>query len=243
MKKNKKIAISLAAVMLATPPIISTMTNQVHAIETANQNSTEGTLTLNHNTRIYNRKGQKLSSYLRSSSLLKKGTTVKYEAKIQAIDDPSTKRYSFHDNKWNWFYLPYETIKGQEYYSIGHGGYIKAANIGQINNYQLYTNEATGVIKDLKYSRTPGKEPVFDYHAVKTNKYLTVGTKVTITQQAGIYDLSEHAYGNQGITEFYKIKNSNEYVWTNTVNVKSRQAILPYNLTGEKKKYPISSKD
>ncbi|MDF7638457.1 hypothetical protein PT285_03280 [Lactobacillus sp. ESL0791] len=75
--------------------------------------------------------------------LLKQKKTIKVTRKISPITDPKTKHYSFHDDVWNWFYLPYKTINGQEYYSIGHGGYIKAVNVNTVNKQELLTNQVT----------------------------------------------------------------------------------------------------
>ncbi|CAM3181919.1 surface layer protein [Lactobacillus bombicola] len=235
MKKSKKLIVSLAAVALATVPVITTSLNQAHAAQitdqTQNKIATDGTLTLNHNTRIYNKKGQKLYSYQRSNGLLKKGATVSYVDKPQTIADPDTVRYSFHDDDWNWFYLPYKTIKGQEYYSIGHGGYVKAANVEKINGNDLYTNQATGTIKALKYSRKPGQEVILDSNGKQTKSYMKVGQKVTLDRQSNYHDLdNSDPDNNGGTTELYGVKDQkDQYLWSNAININCRQALLPYS--------------
>lgn len=225
MKKSKKLIVSLAAVALATVPVITTSLNQAHAAQTTDQTqnkiATDGTLTLNHNTRIYNKKGQKLYSYQGSNGLLKKGATVKYAAQVKAIDNPDIKRYSFPDNEWNWYYLPYKTIRGQEYYSIGHGGYVKAINVDKINGNELYTNEATTTATQLI-----GKSVVlYDSQGNKTSKQLNLGQKVTLDKQANIFDLTEKGDGYNGGTNLYRIKGTNDFI--NKYSVKKIRQPLP----------------
>ena len=135
MKINKKLFISLLAGILTTTSLAVTTTNIDQAqTTTSNVNSEQGKLTLNHKTRVYNKKGKKKYSYLKTNGLLKKGALVRYVGKIKALSDPDTKRYSFNDKDMNWYYLPYKTIKGKQYYNIGHGGYIKAINVDSINH-------------------------------------------------------------------------------------------------------------
>ncbi|RMC52042.1 SLAP domain-containing protein [Lactobacillus sp. ESL0225] len=225
MKKSKKLIASLAAVALATVPVITTSLNQAHAAQTTDQTqnkiATASTLTLNHNTRIYNKKGQKLYSYQGSNGLLKKGATVKYAAQVKAIDNPDIKRYSFPDNEWNWYYLPYKTIRGQEYYSISHGGYVKAINVDKINGNELYTNEATTTATQLI-----GKSVVlYDSQGNKTSKQLNLGQKVTLDKQANIFDLTEKGDGYNGGTNLYRIKGTNDFI--NKYSVKKIRQPLP----------------
>lgn len=52
----------------------TTNTNQAHAAQTTAQdeNNEQDTLVLNHKTRVYNKKGQKVYSYLKTKGLLQK---------------------------------------------------------------------------------------------------------------------------------------------------------------------------
>ena len=139
--RKKKLFISIAAGILAATSI-STLTidgYQAHAAQTTNQdeNNEQGTLVLNHKTCVYNKKGKKVYSYFRTNGLLQKGSSIQYAGKVQTTTDAMAERYSFHDINWNWFYLPYVTIKGKEYYNIGHGGYIKVINVAKINGNDL----------------------------------------------------------------------------------------------------------
>ncbi|MDF7672544.1 SLAP domain-containing protein [Lactobacillus sp. ESL0701] len=228
MKKNKKIIVSLAAAVLATTLAGSTIfNNQAHAAQTTDQTqdktAANETLTLNHNTRIYNKKGQKLYSYQRTNGLLKKGTTIGYAKKVKAIDDPSTVRYSFHDDDWNWCYLPYKTIKGQEYYSIGHGGYIKAVNVDKINGDKLFVNQITAIVKDEFL-----KKPTVlnsDERTIKSN--IKIGKKVIVNREINVSDLLKRSDGDASL---YGIKSdTNSYVPSYEVKINIKHPLLPYS--------------
>lgn len=226
MKKTKKVLISLAAGLLATAPVVTlaTTTNQVHAVETTEKTPSfdKGVLKLNHRTRVYNKKGKKRYSYLGGNGLLKNGSKVKYSGTVKAIDNPDVKRYSFPDDDWNWFYLPYKMIKGKEYYNLGHGGYIKAVNVGAIDGQPLYTN---GVTTTTKAWSSQTNVPIYDNQGNKTSKKLKIGQKVTLDRQANIFDLTEKGDGYNGGTNFYRLKGSNDFI--NRNNVKNVKYFLP----------------
>ncbi|WEV70440.1 SLAP domain-containing protein [Lactobacillus sp. ESL0785] len=226
MKNNKKLLTMLSAAMLMTAPAaLISNSNQAHAAQTTDQqaDTNQGMLTLNHNTRVYNKNGQKLYSYQRNNGLLKKSATVKYAKSTQAITDPSTVRYSFHDDDWNWFYLPYKTIKGQEYYSIGHGGYIKAVNVQQINGKYLYTNKASLKI-DKSYSN--GVQ-VMDSKGKSKNKKLNPGQKVMFDRSASNIDFYGNNTDGNGDSKNYRIAGSDEFVSMDSDVL--RQQLLPYS--------------
>ena len=56
----------------------------------------------------------------------------------------------------NWFYLPHKTIKGKQYYNIGHGVYIKAVNVRSIDGYILCVNYDTVHIAPIPLSANTG---------------------------------------------------------------------------------------
>ncbi|MCO6528277.1 MAG: SLAP domain-containing protein [Lactobacillus sp.] len=242
MKKSKKLIVSLAAVALATVPVITTSLNQAHAAQTIDQTknkiATDGTLTLNHNTRIYNQRGQKLYSYQGSNGLLKKGATVKYADQVKAITNPDTKRYSFHkENFQDWFYLPYKTIKGQEYYSIGHGGYIKAANVQEIDSYSLYTNYATVRLAKITESGVgrSNNARIINSQGNFTNKYIKKDSKIVIDRTSDRVSLagSMDILGlSNSYMEVFRLKNNKQqFVLRADIKKSSipRQVILPYS--------------
>ncbi|WEV41033.1 SLAP domain-containing protein [Lactobacillus sp. ESL0681] len=177
--KNRKLVLLLTAVSLAAAPT-TMLLNCSASVQAA---ATTVKLGLNHKTRVYNKKGQKLWYYQGSSALISSKKTVKAAKKIKSITDPYSKQYSFHDNEWNWFYLPYKVIKGQEYYSIGHGGYIKAANVDTVNKQELMTNRVT--IK-LTKKMLDEKNTIKVYDATSDQKqpvHFKLGQKVTFDAQ------------------------------------------------------------
>lgn len=225
-KKTIKVLVRLTAgiLFITSAATLTASTNQVYAVESADTNSKtkDGLLTLNHKTRIYNNKGQKRYSYLGSNGLLKNGAEVKYVGTVKAIASPEDKRYSFPDNDWNWFYLPYKIIKGEEYYNIGHGGYIKAVNVQKINGNWIYTNQ---VVTTTKAWSSSTNVPVYDSNGSKTSKTLKIGQKVTLDRQANIFDLTEKGDGYNGGTNFYRIKGTNEFI--NCYQVEKIKHTLP----------------
>ncbi|MDF7638443.1 SLAP domain-containing protein [Lactobacillus sp. ESL0791] len=225
MKKNKKLITMLSAAMIMTAPAaIVANSNQTYAAQSTDQrtNEKQGTLTLNHSTRVYNKNGQKLRSYNGGSSLLKKGAAIAYSGKVQSLTDPSSKRYSYHDDEWNWFYLPYKTIKGKEYYSIGHGGYIKAVNVKKINGQFVYINEINGSTVE---SGGHSKIALYDSHGRQLDKYLKPGKKLIFDRTANIDDFDAMNDVYNGIPNFYRIKNTDEFISTHYTKVNLRQEL------------------
>ena len=226
MKITKKICISLAAGILAATSIsvLANNSEQAQAVENIDQRS----LVLNHKTRVYNKKGQKKYSYLKSNGLLKKGSTVQYASKIKSVANVTTKRYSFHDDDWNWFYLPYKTIKGKEYYSIGHGGYIKAINVDKINGNDLYTNEVTVTAQIWMINKTV---PLYDNHGKLPQKYsLKNGKKVVVDQMAAVDDFGRDLQTPPVVRNLYRIKGTSEFICDNTIKSPVRQKLPLYSV-------------
>ena len=235
MKINKKLFISLLAGILTTTSLAVTTTNIDQAqTTTSNVNSEQGKLTLNHKTRVYNKKGKKKYSYLKTNGLLKKGASVRYVGKIKALSNPDTKRYSFNDYDMNWFYLPYKTIKGKQYYNIGHGGYIKAVNVRSIDGYILCVNYDTVRIASIPLSADNGngKANLVNNKGEFTNKFVKEGTRLVVDRRS---DREELAGTNKidmldnRVLEVYRIKNSkNLFVLRDDIKTQPRQSLLPY---------------
>ena len=126
-------------------------------------------LYLNSNSYVYNNKGQRLRG---KNNYLKKNKAVTAPGKLQKTnsvkryyimkDNSSTGVMNSKENLFNYLYwLPYKTIKKQEYYKIGYNRYIKCINVKSIySEYlpspyankanELITNQATVVTKDPK---------------------------------------------------------------------------------------------
>lgn len=108
-----------------------------HYINTSNVNNMngKGVLKLNHNSYVYNKNGQR-TTYNGKSRLLKydlinysgrKRNKTKAD-KYYYINETGEKEYSVKNYR----------IKGQYYYYLGKGVYIKAENIGFINGHAAY---------------------------------------------------------------------------------------------------------
>ncbi|WEV40972.1 hypothetical protein [Lactobacillus sp. ESL0681] len=169
------------------------------------------------------KKGKKLKKFQGKSSLLKKNKSVEYAKEVKPVADPSTKRYSFHD-EWNWFYLPYKTIKGKEYYSLGHGGYIKAVNVDSINDNYLYTNEIKATT--IANSPTTKVAPLYDTKNNKIKKTLEIGKKIILDKQSESTDFTEMGDGYDGLTTYYRIKGTNNFIEKSFLKLGSK-ALLP----------------
>ncbi|WEV50837.1 SLAP domain-containing protein [Lactobacillus sp. ESL0731] len=149
MKLNKKILFSSIAGILtlgAGFPVSQRLKSTPVAAATTSNNST---LKLIHGAYVYNKKGKRLTKYRGSwsNTHLHKGTSVKYTGAIQPIEKDSKQYYLLNDDNYNQSWLPYKKIKGKYYYSIGHGGYINAANVNEINGQPLYVANATVTVK------------------------------------------------------------------------------------------------
>lgn len=227
--RKKKLFISIAAGILAVTSISTVAIDgyQAHAAQTTNQDEDENqeVLTLNHRTRIYNKKGKKVYSYLRTNGLLQKGSSIQYAGKVQTTTDAMAERYSFHDSNWNWFYLPYVTIKGKEYYNIGHGGYIKVVNVAKINGNDLYTNEASVT---TKLWSTQTKIPLYDNQGKQLDKYLSGGQKIVLDKETNSEEFGPKRINTPpAIQKLYRIKGTDEFIGNVYIKTTPRQ-LLPF---------------
>ncbi|WP_437124015.1 SLAP domain-containing protein, partial [Lactobacillus helveticus] len=120
MKKNKTIFTILIAAFLGIVSL-SMNSSPVKAASTVK-------LYLNSNSYVYNNKGQRLRG---KGNYIRKNKAVTAPGKLQKTN--SVKRYyvmkdnspigvmNFNENLFNYLYwLPYKTIKKQEYYKIGY---------------------------------------------------------------------------------------------------------------------------
>lgn len=172
MKLKKRVvlgAIGAVASVLALGSFATvSQTNEVLAATT-----TTNTMKLVHGAYVYNKNGKRLKRFQgsRYKTHLYKGATVKFADKLESIE-PNTKQYFLlDDDNYHQTWLPYTKIGKSYYYNIGSGGYINAANVGQINQKPLYTAEATVKVK------TPNSFPVGrgkDNMMIKNNQKIKV---------------------------------------------------------------------
>lgn len=127
---------------------------------------------LSYNTYVYNKKGQRI----KSQGKLKKGTLINYSGKASAASSDRT--YFFYpsesDTKHPQALKQYQ-IKGQSYYALGGGRYVKAANVDKINGQYVFTNDPTYVVpySDLF---------VLDKNFKDTKQVVRAGSKVKTDQ-------------------------------------------------------------
>lgn len=127
---------------------------------------------LNYNTYVYNKKGQRI----KSQGTLKKGTLLAYNGSAKTAS--SSDDFYFYPSATsikNPQALKQYKIKGQVYYALGGGRYIKALNISKINGQYVFTKQPTYVV------------PHSDMHVLnknlkETSKIVRAGSKVKIDQ-------------------------------------------------------------
>ena len=157
--------------------------------------------------------------------MLQKGSSIQYAGKVQTTTDATAERYSFHDTNWNWFYLPYVTIKGKEYYNIGHGGYIKVVNVAKINGNDLYTNEASVT---TKLWSTQTKIPLYDNQGKQLDKYLSGGQKIVLDKETNSEEFGPKRINTPpAIQKLYRIKGTDEFIGNVYIKTTPRQ-LLPF---------------
>ena len=110
-----------------------------------NKQVQSGNLKLNYNSYVYDKNGKRLGKFhgSKKNTHLRKGTPLKYSGSVEKIDRNSKQYFLVNDDNYNQSWLPYKKIGGKYYYNIGAGGYVNAANVGNIDNKPLYVAEAT----------------------------------------------------------------------------------------------------
>lgn len=101
------------------------------------------------NSYIYNKYGQRLKYFQGEKAYLKAGYKPIFIGLIKPIHNKD-KRYflnlpdSTKQNKW----FPYRNIRGEYYYPIKHGGYVKARNVLSIDKYLVYSKSEKVIAQD-----------------------------------------------------------------------------------------------
>ncbi|BDR59968.1 SLAP domain-containing protein [Lactobacillus xylocopicola] len=215
MKISKKLILGAVAGTLALGgaiPLATTTSNTVTAATTTNK------LKLAHGAYVYNKAGKPLRTYRGSTwkTHLKKGATVKFTGAIEPAERNSKHFFLLDDDNYNQSWLPYKQIKGQYYYGIGAGGYIKASNVSQIAGKPLYTSEATVTIKDnftnKPYAVGIGK----DKTTIKNGKTFKVDRITSVSSDP------------EDLIEYRVSGTTNAFILTDSVKTKPRQNLKVY---------------
>ncbi|MDF7638122.1 SLAP domain-containing protein [Lactobacillus sp. ESL0791] len=207
MKIGKKFILGIiVSALVATPVPVNLKTVSA---------ATTNTIKLVHGAYVYSKKGKRLRTYLGSKykTHFHEGAVVKYTGKVEPIQRNSKHFYLLDNDNYNQSWLPYKKVKGSYYYSIGHGGYINAANVKQVNGQPLYISETT-VKADLKAA---------------DNKPITLGTdnKVTIKNNQSIkVDYVASDISGNGTANYYHISNTKDaFIVARYIKTKPRQRL------------------
>lgn len=234
MKTYKKIILVVAICFISIGAIISLPSFTNNTVEATVSNNR---LKLAHGAYVYNKYGQRLTTYRGSSTKtrLAKGTTVSFVGSVESIERDSKRFFLMDSDNYNQSWLPYKEIKGSCYYNIGAGGYIKAVNVSQIAGKSLYTSEATVKIKYYKdrkpYSIGTGKDKTI----IKNNKVFKVDRITAVSDDPE----NITSYRISGTTDaFLSVRAAKEKVrqklkiYTAFTHVKFLQPAKTYNIHG-----------
>lgn len=118
-------------------------------------------LKLNWNSYVYDRYGNRMpwfNGLYGPLGYLKKGSYVYTTRKKVERTNKDVRYYFFHGTKIHTYeidkkyWLPYRKINGHYFYYIGHGAYIKARNVSEINNHSQYSNGEKAMIDETAYT-------------------------------------------------------------------------------------------
>ena len=123
----------------------------------------KNTFCLNHNSFVYDKNGKRIKHFFGSHGKTKLDyrQPVNFVGNLKKVSN-NAKYYIVIGNPTNpnniyntgqKYYLPYKNIKGEYYYYLGHGDYIKANNVSLINGYFHYTTIAKGKVRGV-YKKT-----------------------------------------------------------------------------------------
>ena len=232
MKKNKTIFTIFIAIFLGIVSL-SINSSPVKAANTVK-------LYLNSNSYVYNNKGQRLRG---KNNYLKKNKTVTAPGKLQKTnsvkryyimkDNSSTGVMNSKENLFNYLYwLPYKTIKKQEYYKIGYNRYIKCINVKSIYSEdlpspyankanELITNQATVVTKDPK---TINQKHIYALKEVSKNRVVNAyvlpkNKKLVVDDTAGFDNM---------YAEAYHIKNTQYYIYAGDIVKRPKHTVYSH---------------
>ena len=234
MKVIKKVILVavMSSLTLATLISLPSFTNNIVAATVSNNQ-----LKLAHGAYVYNKYGQRLTTYRGSSAKtrLAKGTTISFVGSVAPIERDSKRFFLMDSDNYNQSWLPYKEIKGSCYYNIGAGGYIKAVNVSEIAGKSLYTSEATVKIKYYKdrkpYSIGTGKDKTI----IKNNKTFKVDRITAISddpKDITSYRISGTADAFLSVRAVKEKVRQKLKIYTAYTHVKFLQPAKTYNIQG-----------
>lgn len=156
MKLNHKLMMVSTAALIGVSPVLSA--SQAVLVQAADKPvakkkaSKKGTIKLSHNAYVYDKDGKRLKTYMGSAKNTKigKGVTLKYKDKV--------------------------TIDGVDYYDIGSGAFVKAANVGYVDGKKVGKTTATATAKIKRNAY------IYDAKGKTEKKKVKKGQSVTVDQ-------------------------------------------------------------
>ena len=198
---HKLMMVSTAALIGVSPVLSASQTAVVQAAHkstakktssTKKNTSKKGTIKLSHNSYVYDKDGKRLKTYMGSSknTTIGKGITLKYKDKV-LIDDI-------------------------EFYDIGGGAFVKAANVGYVDGKKVTKANATTSTASAKIKHNAY---IYDAKGKTDKKKIKKGQIVTFDQAVYI--------GNK---LYYRISGqSNQFVKAANVGKLSGASLKPVN--------------
>lgn len=156
-------------------------------------------LTLNYNTFVYNKKGKRIN--YDGQRKLMNGGVVTTNSKIREAKSSDQNYFYSSANYTDKNKLAFTTtkIKGQDYLSIGKGGYIKIANVKTANGMILFTKGPITIT-------LPSDTTIYSSNFKETKKQIAAGKKVILDKTEIDNSLSDPQL-------YFRIKGTNELIY------------------------------
>ncbi|MBP2058938.1 hypothetical protein J2Z60_002129 [Lactobacillus colini] len=150
------------------------------------------------NSKIYSKNGKVISSKLPLDRIFI------YPGQVNNIEKAS--KYYYINNEGQPQDLPYTTIKGEDYYNVGNGQYVRVKDVSSINHNGLYTNYITVT--------TTKTAPIYDMNGKKTSSTIAKGKKIKVEgedsnpQHEVIIETDDIGFSY----DYYKIKGKDQLI-------------------------------
>ncbi|MDH5100597.1 FIVAR domain-containing protein [Lactobacillus kefiranofaciens] len=173
----------------------------------------------NLNSYVYTKSSKRTKEKIPKGSAI---TAVDSLTKVKSGQEPAFFTYIWNSaasNRGDKVYLPYTTIKGQQYYQIGKNKYINALNVAKIANHQMAVNRPV----TLKLSKNAA---IYSFNAGEASKTklkgYKKGQKVVID-----YQVTDYYFGESEDHGYYHIKGKgNQFIYGG--NIKTRLTMRYY---------------
>lgn len=160
MKFSHKLMMVSAAALIGISPVLTA--SQTAVVQAAKKSAAkkkvakENTIKLSRNAYVYDKDGQRLKTYMGSAKNTKigKGYTLNFGSKV--------------------------TIKNKDYYSIGNGAFIKAANVGYVNGKKVTQTPAKASAKIKRNAYIYNSKGKTNKKKIKKGKTVTVDQLIYI---------------------------------------------------------------